>query len=111
MSSAISKEGDVCIVKVRGGFARNEDDPFRESVERYLSEDVRDFVVDLSECERLDSVGLEMLTWLKRQCQERLGMAKLCSLDEDLRKILEITRLDKELDVCEDVREAIAALK
>jgi anti-anti-sigma factor len=83
---------------------------FRDRVQASFAEDARDFVVDFSETTGVDSAGLEALTWLKRECDERLGLLKLCRLSETLRKILELTRLDRQLDRCEDLDEALASL-
>ena len=83
---------------------------FSRLVERCRQRDGRDFVVDLQAATALDSAGLEVLTALQRDCDERLGLLKLCSLNETLKKILEITRLDRTFDCCRNVQAALAAL-
>src|ERR1700744_4135632 len=54
---------------------------------------VVDFVVDFEKAGFIDSDGLETLLWLKRRCEDLFGQMKLANLDEQCRKILEITRL------------------
>src|ERR1700761_5018490 len=50
-------------------------------------------VLDLEKVGFVDSEGLEAMLWLKRRCEDALGTMKLAALDENVRKILEITRL------------------
>ncbi len=109
--ATLSKQNDVSILKIDGALSRVNVDEFRRMATEAMADDARDFVVDFSGCMSIDSAGLEALTWLNRECEERLGMAKLCALDEDMRKILELTRLDKQLDVLETLDDAMAALK
>ena len=42
---------------------------------------------------------LEALTWLQRECEDQLGLVKLCSVSEVFKKILEITRLNHRFEV------------
>jgi anti-anti-sigma factor len=109
--TTLSKQDDVCVLTIEGELTKATVDQFQELVDASLREDARDFVVQCAECSGMDSKGLEALTALHRVCQERLGMAKLCGLTETLAKILEITRLADELEVCESLEEALSALK
>ena len=79
-------------------------------VEQCRKRDGRDFVVNLQHATAMDSVGLETLTALQRDCDERLGLLKLCGLSETLQKILEMTRLERVFDCQPDVKSALAAL-
>lgn len=109
--TTLTQQGDVSILTVEGELNRPAVAQFRGLVDECLGHDARDFVVDLVECTGVDSAGLEALTGLNRQCQERLGMLKLCALSDMLEKIVEITRLDRQLDICVTLEEALAALK
>jgi anti-anti-sigma factor len=59
---------------------------------------------------RIDSRGLESLTSLHRQCDEELGLMRICGVDETTRKIMEMTRLDQEFVLYRNVEEATASL-
>jgi anti-anti-sigma factor len=109
--TTLTRQGDVGVLAVAGELNRASVDQFRELADSCLADDARDFVVDLVDCTGLDSAGLEALTWLNRTCQERLGMAKLCAPSETVEKILELTRLQQQLDVCMTLEEAFAALR
>ena len=111
MSTQLVQEGDVFVVQVEGELNHNAAEALRAEIESALAKDACDFVMDMSDCTGIDSNGLETLTWLDRQCRERLGMCKVCMLGEDLMAVLAITRLENQLDVCRTADDALAELK
>jgi anti-anti-sigma factor len=98
VSIALNKEGNVCVLVVEGDLVGANVQHFRDLVQQACAADSRDFVVSFDEAATIDSEGLEALTWLKRECDERLGMVKLCHLSDRLVKILEMTRLNRQFD-------------
>lgn len=109
--TTITRHDDVHILNIDGGLIASSVGEFKELAETAMANDARDFIVNLQDCTSLDSAALEALTWLQRECTDRLGMCKLCMLSETLEKILEMTRLDRQLDVCLSLDEAIESLK
>ncbi len=93
MSIETKTTADVTMIKIDGDLAGINAEDLRSAVEGCLAEGVRDFVVDLTDAPSCDSAGLESLTWFQRECEDRLGLLKLCGLSPTFRKILEITRL------------------
>lgn len=110
MKLQIEREADVTILGVAGEFTADTIARFTEAAESAFAEQRRDFIVDLSEVTMIDSLGLEALTSLQRQCEEQLGMVRLCGVDQTMRKILEITRLDSQLIIVETQEEALSGL-
>ena len=109
--TTLTRQDDVCILAIEGELNKATVEQFRELTEQCFAEDARDFVVDFADCTGVDSKGLEALTWLNREAQERLGMAKLSMLSEAMEKVMEITRLDQQVDIRVTLEEALAALK
>jgi anti-anti-sigma factor len=109
--TTLTRQNDVCVLAVEGELNKVTVGQFQQLVADCLADDARDFVVDLLDCTGMDSRGLEAITQLDRTCQEKLGMAKLCNLSETMEKIMEITRLTEQLDLCITREDAIAALK
>ena len=93
MSVETITAADVTMIKIDGDLAGINAEDLRSAVEASLAEGVRDFVVDLTDAPSCDSAGLESLTWFQRECEDRLGLLKLCGLSPTFEKILEITRL------------------
>ncbi len=93
MSIETNTTADVTLIKIDGDLAGINAEDLRAAVEACMAEGVRDFMVDLTDAPSCDSAGLESLTWFQRQCEDRLGLLKLCGLSPTFLKILEITRL------------------
>ena len=110
MSVSCRQEGNVRVLAVDGGLAGAVVKQFRSAVEQAFTEDGRDFVVDFAEVRGIDSVGLEALTWLRVECDDRLGMVKLCNLSDVMKTVLEITRLSSQFEQYENVDAAVKSL-
>lgn len=67
------------------------------------------FVVDLTRVNFIDSSGLAALVQAMRLCREWGGNLCLSSPQRPVRMILELTRLDKALDIFPNNSEAIAS--
>lgn len=101
----------ITVIGIEGDLTIDELDPFRRLVEQRLDSETRDFVLDLSGTEFLDSGAMETLLWLQEQADERLGQIRLASPNETVQKILTITRLDKHFDTHDDVDSALKSLR
>src|ERR1700712_5560298 len=89
----------VCVVSVDGDFAGEAGNQLRRAAEERIEQrQVVDFVIDLEKSGFVDGEGLETLLWLKRRCEDLFGQVKLANLDENCRKILEITRLQSRFE-------------
>ena len=83
----------------------------RQAEERIDQKHIVDFVVDLEKSPFLDSEGLETLLWLKRRCEDMFGQVKLVNLDENCRKILEMTRLEHRFECHGDLATALKTMR
>ncbi len=107
MSVTATKDGNVCVLAVDGELIGANVKKFRDLVRQAVAGDSNDFVVDLSKITGIDSEGLEALTWLKRERDEELGMVKLCHQSDPMKKILEMTRLNRQFEQYEFLDEAL----
>ena len=56
-------------------------------------------IIDLAEVTFIDSSGLVMLVQNMRRCREKGGDLYLCSPQQPVRMVLELTRLDKAIEI------------
>lgn len=104
MSVEKTATADITLLKVSGDLAGTNAENLRNLISECLAEGRHDYIIDLADAPNCDSAGLETLTWLERECADRLGIVKLCGLSESFTKILEITRLsDHFVDPYEDL--------
>ena len=100
----------ICVVKVVGEVDMSHEDEVREELRR--AEDSRGIVVDLTECEFIDSSGVRLLL-LSREAQtdgDSEGLAVAASSEQILR-ILSVMGIDKVIPVRPTVEEAVAELQ
>ena len=102
----------VCVMTVDGDLVGENVAHARKSVDEHIdNKQIVHFVLDLEKAGFIDSDGLEMLLWLKRKCEELFGQVKLAALDENLRKILEVTRLEHRFQCHPDLTSALKTMR
>jgi anti-anti-sigma factor len=83
----------------------------RAAEERIDQRQIVDFVLDFEKSSFFDSEGLETLLWLKRRSEDLFGQLKLVNLDENCKKILEITRLEHRFECHPDLPSALKTMR
>src|SRR5262245_38145317 len=96
--------GDVLVVHAPEELNEDQSGKFQEFV---LSQDRNKVIVDLDSVEALDSAGLAALLTVQENLQVARGDVKLIVANSVNRKILEITRLDQQLEVFDSVIDAV----
>ena len=70
----------------------------------------RKFVVNFSETGYIDSSGLGVLVSLSKKIREQEGVLRLANLNEDLRTLFELTKLDTLFEIADTREEALEGL-
>ena len=100
------------IMAVQGEFLAEDVQQFSQATsQRMQSQDTRDFVIDCSKLEFVDSKGLEAMLELQDTCVDRLGQVHLAACQDNLHAILEITRLAARFTCHADVESAVRSLR
>ena len=104
--------GNVCVIALDGDLVGEACAAVRKLAdERVDLHRIVDFVVDCEKAAFFDSEGLETLLWLKRRCEDQFGQIKLINLDDNARKILEITRLEHRFECHGDLAGALKTMR
>ncbi|GIW76211.1 MAG: hypothetical protein KatS3mg104_1274 [Phycisphaerae bacterium] len=102
----------VCVLSINGQLSADECKVCRQIVEKQIDEkQIVNFALDLAGCDFIDSQGLETMLWLRRKCEDLFGMLKVVGLNDTCRKILEITRLDHQFDIENDLSFALKSMR
>ena len=102
----------VCVMSVEGDFTADNVAAAKKQVAKVMDErHIVDVVVDLEKVPFIDSEGLEALLWMKVRCEGSFGQLKLANLDENCRKILEITRLAHRFDCQGNLETALKTMR
>lgn len=103
--------GQLSVFTLKGDLTSEHIDLFDRTVRDRIDAQVRDFVLDLSEVEFIDSKGLESLLALQDTCADLLGQVRLAGVKDNLEQILRVTRLMSRFEQCATVEEAINSLR
>ena len=94
MGFQVSKNDDVTVVDVEGQLIVGNRQELKQKVLEHLEAGDRKFVIDFSDTGYIDSSGLGVLVSLSKKIREQGGELRLSSLNEDLRTLFELTKLD-----------------
>ncbi len=107
MSVAIHKEGDVCVVSVEGQLIVGNRQELKQKVLDEIERGERKFLVDFSQTGYIDSSGLGVLVSLSKKIREHGGELRLTNLNEDLKTLFELTKLDTLFQIAETRERAL----
>jgi len=94
MAFEVQKVGDVTVVDVEGQLIVGNRQELKQRVLEELEGGGRKFLVDFTRTGYIDSSGLGVLVSLSKKIREQGGELRLSSLNEDLRTLFELTKLD-----------------
>ncbi len=94
MSFHLSRTDDLLVVDVDGQLVVGNRAEFKQAILDHVEQGVRTVVVDFSRSPYIDSSGLGALVSLGKRLREAGGDLRLTGLNEDLRTLFELTRLD-----------------
>ncbi len=97
----------VMIVSVDGQLIVANRNELKEKVLEALESNESKFVLDFSSTDYIDSSGLGVLVSVSKKIRVTGGDLRLAGLNEDLRRLLELTKLDKLFKICDTTDEAI----
>lgn len=101
----------ITVLTVSGELTADSADAFRRTCQERFDAGIRDIVVDLEHLKLIDSAGLELLLWIIDEAADRSGQCRLVNPDETVRKIFEVTRLDRRFAVHETIEAAAKSLR
>lgn len=112
MNIGVESYGHAVVLNLKGELTEDALGAFQQAIDHQLEgREVVDIVLNLQEVPFVDSAALERLVDLQDRLAERLGQVRLLKCDPNVRKILEMTRLDTVFEMFEDASEAVKALE
>jgi len=107
MSFQVSKNGDVSLIEVEGQLIVGNRQELKQQVLEQIEGGDRKFVIDFANTGYIDSSGLGVLVSLSKKIREQGGELRLSSLNEDLRTLFELTKLDTLFRITDDKAQAL----
>ena len=109
MSFEVRKQGEITVIDVEGQLIVGNRQELKQKVLEELEKGGRKFLIDFSSTGYIDSSGLGVLVSLSKKIREQGGELRLANLNEDLRTLFELTKLDTLFHIATNREEALAS--
>jgi anti-sigma B factor antagonist len=109
MGFSKTQNDGVAILKVEGQLIVGNRQELKGLVQEGLDQGERKFVIDCTQTGYIDSSGLGALVSLSRKVREQGGELRIAGLNDDLRALFELTKLDTLFHISPTADEALAS--
>jgi anti-sigma B factor antagonist len=100
--------GGVTVVAVDGQLIVGNRHELKDMIQAALDRGERKLLVDFSQTGYIDSSGLGALVSISKRIREASGELRLAGLNDDLRSLFELTKLDTLFTITETPEQALA---
>lgn len=105
----VRKEKEVAIIDVIGELEFSISESFDATVKSLIKEGLNKIIVNFAQANYIDSSGLGVLISGLQSARQNQGDLRLCSLDENIRDVLNMTRLINYFKIFPSVKEALGS--
>lgn len=102
-------KGDVVLLTINGDVEFDDSIQLNETFQQLIKDKSAKIVIDLKECNYIDSSGLGALVEGLKSTQKAGGDLRLVNLNEDFKEILMMTRIIKYFQTFDSIEAAIAS--
>jgi anti-sigma B factor antagonist len=107
MGLTTTTHGDVTIVEVEGQLTVGNRQDLKQVIHEAADGGARKFLLDCTETGYIDSSGLGALVTISKRVREVGGQIRLAALNDDLRSLFELTKLDTLFAIYPDRAQAL----
>lgn len=112
MNVTAESYGHAIVLNLQGELTSDSVAAFMQVVDHHLRDgEIIDVVLNMETVNFIDSAALECLLDLQDRLSERFGQVKLVKIDENVKVILEITRMPNTFDIYDDINDAVKAVE
>jgi anti-sigma B factor antagonist len=101
--------GGVTVVEVDGQLIVGNRHELKDMIQAALDRGERKLLIDFSRTGYIDSSGLGALVSISKRIREATGELRLAGLNDDLRSLFELTKLDTLFTITETPEQALAS--
>ncbi len=107
--SQTKDQSGVAVLQVEGQLIVGNRQELKDLVQGTLDRGERRLLIDFSQTGYIDSSGLGALVSISRRIREAGGELRLSGLNEDLRSLFELTKLDTLFTIADTPQQALAS--
>jgi len=101
----VKKGEDSIVLKLNDNINSQTIEEFEETLKGYVKSGILKIVIDLKDIEFISSQGLGVLVINYKPLAEKEGFIALLNLNDSIKRVMEITRLDKVITVAKSLKE------
>jgi len=109
MTFSIKTEGGVVVVDVEGQLIVGNRQELKQKILEELDRGAKKFLIDFTRTGYIDSSGLGVLVSLSKKIRDQGGELRLANLNDDLKTLFELTKLDTLFQIAETREGALAS--
>jgi anti-sigma B factor antagonist len=110
MGFQVEKSDGITVVDVEGQLIVGNRQELKQKILEELEGGERKFVIDFANTGYIDSSGLGVLVSLSKKIREQGGELRLAALNEDLKTLFELTKLDTLFKIADTRAQALEGL-
>jgi anti-sigma B factor antagonist len=103
-------EGGALMLAIEGELDLATAPKVREPLERAIEAGTKHVIVDMLSCGFIDSTGLGVLLHAAKRLEESGGAMALVCVDDQIKRLLELTMIDRTIPVFDTAEEAMAEI-
>jgi anti-sigma B factor antagonist len=107
--TTMKEGGGVLVVRVEGQLIVGNRQELKSVVQEAVTSGERKFIIDFQKAGYIDSSGLGALVSISKKIREQGGELRLSGLNEDLRSLFELTKLDTLFAITDTPEQALVA--
>jgi anti-sigma B factor antagonist len=107
--TATKDQTGIYVIRVEGQLIVGNRQELKTAVQQALDNAERRFVIDFSRTGYIDSSGLGALVSISKKVREQGGELRLSGLNEDLRSLFELTKLDTLFAISDTAERAVGS--
>lgn len=107
MKITTDKQDDIFICRLEGEIDFNNSPDLRKSFIKLIENQAKKVILDLEKVTYVDSSGLATLVEMLQKLKNSDGQLKLTNLQEKVRSVFEITKLEKIFEIYSQTQQAI----
>lgn len=99
----VSRRGDASILALKGRVDATTSNQVHERIMDEVEKGCKRMAIDFSEVSYVSSAGLRVLIYASKTLSKNSGTLSICALNDNIKKIFEISGLSKLFHITEDV--------
>jgi anti-sigma B factor antagonist len=109
MSFTTKKQDGVVVMEIEGQLIVGNRQELKQKMLDELEKGGKKFLIDFDKTGYIDSSGLGVLVSLSKKIREQGGELRLANLNDDLKTLFELTKLDTLFQIAESRERALAS--